>query len=69
MPTSAETTLLETDLMFAGRVARRAVVVALEDHLAAPADEQAVQARELFATASTRSNGGSPVRQEPDTVT
>ena len=46
MPTSAEMTLFDADLMLAGRLGRRAVVVALEKQLAAPADEQAVEAGE-----------------------
>ena len=46
MPTSAEMTLLDADLTLAGRSARGAVVVALEDELPALADEQAAQLRQ-----------------------
>ena len=46
MPTSAAITLFDADLTLAGRVAERLVVVALEDDLAALADQQAVQPRQ-----------------------
>ena len=47
MPTSAEMTLFDADLMLAGRVGARAVEVALEHELAAPAGQQAVQTRQI----------------------
>ena len=47
MPTSAEMMLFDADLMLASRVGANAVGVVLGNELAAPADEEAVQPRQL----------------------